>query len=245
MIEAPGPIVKTLLATLLIAGLVIPITRQFLLPALPVITRQVNSNLGIREFGGFGGIRWNSACIRGDLTYLQSIKLTPWNSVDSVDSVDSRNSKYSKDQRWTTRRVRHEPRAKASAARAQLVHERVVPNRWAQEASPILSSLASLVCLVRQTQCAGIHNAPAYTTRRHAQCAGIHNALAHTTRRHTQRAGIYNAPAYTSRPGTHRISRFILKSPSTGRLLLPVRHGVDRIFLMMNTDPGRLLRATE
>ena len=38
VIEAPGPIVKTLLATLLITGLVIPITRQFLLPALPVIT---------------------------------------------------------------------------------------------------------------------------------------------------------------------------------------------------------------
>ena len=38
VIESPGPIVKTLLATLLITGLVIPITRQFLLPALPVIT---------------------------------------------------------------------------------------------------------------------------------------------------------------------------------------------------------------
>ena len=38
VIESPGPIVKTLLGTLLITGLVIPITRQFLLPALPVIT---------------------------------------------------------------------------------------------------------------------------------------------------------------------------------------------------------------
>jgi len=38
VIESPGPIVKTLLATLIIAGLVIPVTRQFLLPVLPVIT---------------------------------------------------------------------------------------------------------------------------------------------------------------------------------------------------------------
>jgi inositol phosphorylceramide synthase catalytic subunit len=38
VIISPGPIVKTLLASLLITGLVIPITRQFLLPALPVIT---------------------------------------------------------------------------------------------------------------------------------------------------------------------------------------------------------------
>ena len=38
VIESPGPIFKTLLATLLIAGLVIPITRQFLLPGLPVVT---------------------------------------------------------------------------------------------------------------------------------------------------------------------------------------------------------------
>jgi hypothetical protein len=37
-IEAPGPIVKTLLASLLLTGLIIPITRQVLLPALPVIT---------------------------------------------------------------------------------------------------------------------------------------------------------------------------------------------------------------
>jgi inositol phosphorylceramide synthase catalytic subunit len=38
VIEAPGPIIKTLLATLLLTGLVIPISRQILLPALPVIT---------------------------------------------------------------------------------------------------------------------------------------------------------------------------------------------------------------
>jgi hypothetical protein len=38
VIESPGPIVKTLLATLIITGLVIPVTRQFLLPVLPVIT---------------------------------------------------------------------------------------------------------------------------------------------------------------------------------------------------------------
>jgi len=38
VIESPGPIVKTLLATLLITGLVVSITRQFLLPGLPVIT---------------------------------------------------------------------------------------------------------------------------------------------------------------------------------------------------------------
>ena len=38
VIISPGPIVKTFLASLLITGLVIPITRQFLLPALPVIT---------------------------------------------------------------------------------------------------------------------------------------------------------------------------------------------------------------
>jgi len=38
VIISPGPIIKTLLATLLITGLVIPITRQFLLPALPVVT---------------------------------------------------------------------------------------------------------------------------------------------------------------------------------------------------------------
>ena len=37
VIISPGPIIKTLLASLLITGLVIPITRQFLLPALPVI----------------------------------------------------------------------------------------------------------------------------------------------------------------------------------------------------------------
>jgi len=38
VIEIPGPLIKTLLATLLIIGLVIPITRQFLLPALPPAT---------------------------------------------------------------------------------------------------------------------------------------------------------------------------------------------------------------
>ena len=38
VIEIPGPLIKTLLATLLLIGLVIPITRQFLLPALPVAT---------------------------------------------------------------------------------------------------------------------------------------------------------------------------------------------------------------
>lgn len=38
VIISPGPIVKTLLASLLFTGLVLPITRQFLLPALPVIT---------------------------------------------------------------------------------------------------------------------------------------------------------------------------------------------------------------
>src|SRR5579859_1540942 len=37
VIESPGPIIKTLLATLIITGLVIPVTRQVLLPALPVI----------------------------------------------------------------------------------------------------------------------------------------------------------------------------------------------------------------
>ncbi|KAI7679219.1 PAP2-domain-containing protein, partial [Hortaea werneckii] len=36
VIQSPGPMMKTLVATLLMTGLVIPITRQFLLPFLPI-----------------------------------------------------------------------------------------------------------------------------------------------------------------------------------------------------------------
>jgi inositol phosphorylceramide synthase catalytic subunit len=36
MIQSPGPMVKTLIATLLMCSLVLPVTRQFILPALPV-----------------------------------------------------------------------------------------------------------------------------------------------------------------------------------------------------------------
>ncbi|KAF2863025.1 PAP2-domain-containing protein [Piedraia hortae CBS 480.64] len=36
VIQAPGPLVKTLVATLLMASLVVPVTRQFFLPALPI-----------------------------------------------------------------------------------------------------------------------------------------------------------------------------------------------------------------
>jgi hypothetical protein len=36
--ESPGPFAKTFLATLLMGGLVLPITRQFLLPGLPALT---------------------------------------------------------------------------------------------------------------------------------------------------------------------------------------------------------------
>lgn len=38
VMQSPGPLVKTLIATLLMTGLIIPITRQVLLPALPVLT---------------------------------------------------------------------------------------------------------------------------------------------------------------------------------------------------------------
>lgn len=38
VIENPGPLVKTAIATLLLASVVIPITRQFFLPFLPLLT---------------------------------------------------------------------------------------------------------------------------------------------------------------------------------------------------------------
>lgn len=38
IIERPGPLVKTAVATLLLTSLVIPITRQFFLPFLPIAT---------------------------------------------------------------------------------------------------------------------------------------------------------------------------------------------------------------
>lgn len=38
VIEVPGPLLKTLIATLLLASLTIPLTRQFFLPLLPVLT---------------------------------------------------------------------------------------------------------------------------------------------------------------------------------------------------------------
>ena len=37
VIETPGPLVKTLISTLLLSSLIFPITRQFFLPCLPVI----------------------------------------------------------------------------------------------------------------------------------------------------------------------------------------------------------------
>lgn len=36
IIEHPGPLVKTLISTLLILSLILPITRQFFLPFLPI-----------------------------------------------------------------------------------------------------------------------------------------------------------------------------------------------------------------
>lgn len=37
VIEVPGPLIKTLIATLLLASLTIPLTRQFFLPFLPIL----------------------------------------------------------------------------------------------------------------------------------------------------------------------------------------------------------------
>lgn len=37
VMQTPGPLTKTLIATLLMASLVLPITRQFFLPLLPII----------------------------------------------------------------------------------------------------------------------------------------------------------------------------------------------------------------
>ncbi len=38
IIESPGPLVKTVIATLLMTSLIIPLTRQFFLPFLPIIS---------------------------------------------------------------------------------------------------------------------------------------------------------------------------------------------------------------
>ncbi|KAF3923268.1 hypothetical protein ABW21_db0201679 [Orbilia brochopaga] len=38
VIEVPGPLIKTLIATLLLSSLTIPLTRQFFLPLLPILT---------------------------------------------------------------------------------------------------------------------------------------------------------------------------------------------------------------
>jgi inositol phosphorylceramide synthase catalytic subunit len=68
VISSPGPIVKTLLASLLLIGFVIPITRQFLLPALPAIT--------------WGVLFYSASFIPADYRPTISVRLLP--AVESI-----------------------------------------------------------------------------------------------------------------------------------------------------------------